>query len=1053
VTTKLISAADQQTVSGHPPQRRSPVVITTVIAGVLTVLFAALMPLAPVTVNDPGAQWPLDPSAPRSTRLSLVNYEPLGLDARFSCATAAAAAASGGVVLSTIDPDTPAARERGLLVRSAGGRLSVDGPDLAAPADVSAPPPVATPRELAERRIVDEPLPAGACAYRVTADPAAGIVVTRDGVEVGRGPAGVLPDVHALVTTVTSLPGATAGDLAVTVRIDDGFNSAPAPAKLVLMALLALAAAVTVTGLVLLERRAERPAFALPRPRPRLIDLAVPAVMVLWVFLAPMSDDDGYYSAMARNVEFEGYVGNYYQILNQGFTPFSWFYLFLAKWQTLGLAPVVLRIPALVFGLVTWAALRCFVSRAGVLPAGWRERSRWVDRGARLVVGTVFLVWWLPLDMGVRPEGVVTMCGVLVLLFTALAVERRNLLHLAAAVGIGGVGFFAHPTGFTVAAPLVAGLPAIAALVRRDAPGPLVVTARVLGLVATGAVAVFLAFADGSLRDFLHGQELFLRIQSQESWYTEFARYAFLLNPGDPMANYAKRAPVLLCVVALVWFVVLITAARARRVAVPPRFALAGFATLAAFFLLWFTPSKWSHHFGSVTGIGTAFLALMALGSIPLLREVTRGRAVRVPVVLAVVASVTAMTALAGHGANTWPYSWLQGMPHPDVPPGISVLRADSPLLWLAAIVVAALGVHRLAGRRAPGARPFAALIGTVLVVLLFFTATTAHLVGGFAVAAVRTADTWSPWAASLRDPLARDCVAADAIDVLDPASARALAPLPGGEPALLDGFAENSGWYRPGPPPSGVGDTAWGSLVPSPGAVTPEETTGRLRTPWYDLGAPLTGGEALTTFVAGRLGPVDGANTLVAEFGDASGAVLREQPLAGDADSTVWRGTVLAEAGGVPAGATAVRLVARDRTVDSGGWLAVTSPSVLRPVPLREALPRDAAVAVAWQFAFLFPCQRQPRVRDGIVEPISYAVQWGTSTTGALGDATWQAQRGGLFGDVLVSQSVTALPTGFPDFPAERRVHVFATEPNFPDQQYTPTRASRTLFGWEAMS
>ena len=61
---------------------------------------------------------------------------------------------------------------------------------------------------------------------------------------------------------------------------------------------------------------------------------------------------------------------------------------------------------------------------------------------------------------------------------------------------------------------------------------------------------------DGGLRDFLRGQAIFLSIQSQDSWTTEIQRWTFLLSSG-PMGNYAKRAAVLMCVVALVWFGVL----------------------------------------------------------------------------------------------------------------------------------------------------------------------------------------------------------------------------------------------------------------------------------------------------------------------------------------------------------------------------------------------------------------------------------------------------------------------------------------------------------------
>ena len=62
-------------------------------------------------------------------------------------------------------------------------------------------------------------------------------------------------------------------------------------------------------------------------------------------------------------------------------------------------------------------------------------------------------------------------------------------------------------------------------------------------------IALLTAFVDGGLRDFLRGQAIFLSIQAQESWTTEIQRYTFLLTE-IPMGNYAKRAAVLLCLVA-----------------------------------------------------------------------------------------------------------------------------------------------------------------------------------------------------------------------------------------------------------------------------------------------------------------------------------------------------------------------------------------------------------------------------------------------------------------------------------------------------------------------
>jgi arabinosyltransferase C len=1016
VTTTITPAPE---IESSPPARRNGLVLrtTVLVAGLLTVVFAGLLPLAPVTVNDPTVQWPTDASAPKSTSLALSAYKPLGLDVRFSCA-AARAAGDSGVVLSTIDPGVPVSVERGLVIHKEGGRLLV---------------------QAVGATLLDTPLSAGDCAYRVRGDQN-GLAVLRDGTEVAHG--GTLPDIHALATTITALSGATADDLSVTVRVDDQFTTSPSTAKIVLMVLLALSALVAVVGLVRMDVRVPLPRT---RFRPRLVDIVVPAVMVLWVFLAPMSDDDGYYSAMAQNVPVTGYVGNYYQLLNQGFTPFAWFYYFLAKWQTLfGVAPVVLRIPALIFGLVTWFAVRWFVAQAKVIPAAWSRRGPWIDRGARVVLGTAFLVWWLPLDMGVRPEGVVTMCGAITLLAVAKAVESQRLAPIAVAIGVAGVGFFAHPTGFTVLAPLLAGLPFLIPVLRRDPDGTAnwkTVLARTLGVLAPGAVAMLFAFSDGSLRDFAHAQDIFIRIAGQDSWYSEIARYTFLLNASDPMANYAKRAPVLLCLVALVWFVVLVTAARARRVPVPPRLSLAGWSTLFAFLLLWFTPSKWTHHFGSFSGIGSAFLALLLVGSVPLVRELTRDRKMSVPIVLGAVVSVSAMMALAFHGANKWPYSWLLGIPNPNVSPGVSAIRFDKPYWGVIAIAVVAF----LVARKLPHWRKLSVVVAIPVVVVLFFLANITYLLGGFTYATVQTLGTWSPWAANVRDPLATNCGAAEAIDVLDLRDAQPLTELAGQPPVDESAFARGSGWFVSAPPPAGgVSETTWGSLVQRPGQAVPEHNIGTLTTPWFVLNG---GPDATAVLVAGMLGH---GNSLVAEFGTTAGKVLSSTPVTDAQDSVVWRNLVLPPA---PAGAETVRLVATDGSTDWGGWLAVTSPSVQRAVPLKDYLPRDAAVAVAWQFAFLFPCQRQPELRDGIIEPVSYAVQWGDTATAGISDATWQPVRGGLFGDVLVSQSITNLTARMHDFPGAFPTQVYQTEARYPAGQYTTTHQRKTLFGWEAMS
>jgi arabinosyltransferase C len=147
-----------------------------------------------------------------------------------------------------------------------------------------------------------------------------------------------------------------------------------------------------------------------------------------------------------------------------------------------------------------------------------------------------------------------------------------------------------------------------------------------------------------------------------------------------------------------------------------------------------------------------------------------------------------------------------------------------------------------------------------------------------------------------------------------------------------------------------------------------------------------------------------------------------------------------------VPAGVDVMRVVGVDTSGAIGGWLAFSAPAAARPVPLSTFLPRDAPVAVAWQHAFAYPCQRQPGMVNGITEPAAFAVLWGGG--GALSgmrDNTWQAFRGGAFAQVPRSQSVLQLATVKPVSP-NTEVYVFGSD--LGRDRYTLTNDRRTVGG-----
>lgn len=999
--------------------------VLPLLVGLAAVLGSAVLPLAPVEMSVPTVTWPQDPRAPQSTMLQLTNQEPLDLDVRFSCAAVAAAAATPeGVVVSTLLPSGPAAGTEGLLVTAREGELRI----------------LSRGHEL-----LSAPVPGDGegCGYRIRTT-AEELVVERDGVQVAAtglddGP-DALPDVDVLATSVRELPGDD--DLSVRLTVDNQFNATPSAAKQVVLAVVLLAA----VGALLLLRRADRRGGVrerAPAPRPGrrvlLVDVVVVGALLAWWFIAPMSDDDGYYAQMARNVAEEGFVGNYYQLLNQSFTPFTWLYRVLGWWQQVGDSPVVLRVPALLVGLGTWVLLRRYVARAGVLPEPVDSR-----RGVRLalvaLLGAVFLAWWLPYGMGVRPEAVVGFLALAALAGVRAGLRDRRLLPVGLAFAAAGLAVACHPTGLVALAPFLVALPGLARLVGEGADRLQVATRTAL-LLAPGAFAVAAAFADGTLNDFRRGQEIFLSVQEQTSWYDEIQRYGFLLT-GIPMGSYARRAAVLLGMAGLVWFLVVAVAARARRVPVPASVLLAGTSLAAAFGLLWITPSKWTHHFGALSGLGPLFLALFLVSAPALVGRLADGRRPAPWVGVLAVGSTVLVIALAFHGPNTWAYTWAPGMPHNVEPPFVGPVSLDSPLVWLVVALVLLGLVARWRGR---GGLP-AWVLAVPLLVAVFLAGSLTYLLGSFGYATARTLDGWSPWADAVSDPLGRDCGAAAALQVTDLSAAR---PLPAvGAAGAADGFVEGEGWFPAVPPPgpvgSGVTSEVWGSL-PAPGQ---EDLTGEIATPWFAL-PDLGDDEAVVVLAAGLLG---GGNSLVAEYGTTAEGeqprVVGSEELGDGDDDPAWRTFRLAPDELDGGRADAVRLVARDVSGGAGGWLAFTGPSAVPLVPAAEYLPADAPVALAWQTAFLFPCQEQPVVRWGITEPAEHAILWrpGPDADG-MDDNTWQVFRGGVFAPVRRTSGITELDTTVPSSPGVADFQVFSFDVPYPVDAYdlTVERVTRT--------
>jgi hypothetical protein len=475
-----------------------------------------------------------------------------------------------------------------------------------------------------------------------------------------------------------------------------------------------------------------------------------------------------------------------------------------------------------------------------------------------------------------------------------------------------------------------------------------------------------------------------------------------------------------------------------RRVPLPTALWLAGSTTALAFAALWLTPSKWTHHFGALAGVGSAFLALFLTLAVPTVRSVLDRQRLSYGVVAAAAASFVVVIALGWRGPNEWPYAWLDGLRRPTFPPAISRVVLDSPLLWV--LVLAAVAAVLAVSSRVVGTRDarLNLLRAVPILAVLSLVGTTVYTVGTFGLAAVQGVPRASLWAQALADPAAQRCAAAGATEVLDPYTAVPLTPATGSAaPPAATGFVEDGGYYAANRPQGAAARQVWGSLVARDGA-SPDRTVGEMTTPWYDL----PGVGTVTVLAAGSL---SGGNSLTVEYGRAEGGAVRavgSEELTDPASDPSWRTLTPTP----PSGAEVMRLVAVDAAGGVGGWLAFSAPAAARPVPLSTFLPRDAPVALAWPLAFGWPCQRQPGIVNGITEPAAFAVLWGDGgAMSAFADGAWQAFRGGAFAQVPRSQSVLLLATVPPVDPYVQ-VYVFGSD--LGRDRYTLTEDRRTAAG-----
>lgn len=931
------------------------------IMALIAIVGGFALALAPVNSSKVRVSWPKSGAAGQSSMLLLANQTPHTLDVRFSpSAVKQASNTPDGVLFSTIRPDQPDAKRVGLLITAQGDSLRIFSRGES-------------------RSIPISSLNDGTLSLHSDIH---GLTVKQNAQRILDWPSVLPPQIDVLAT---DLNGFDAHDLSASVLVVNDAESTPTLAKGLLIALVAVAGA---SVLVLLWRdrreaqgRRGREATSHPdagrrswRSVIRVSDVIVVLALIGWALIGPATDDDGYYAMMSRNNGSEGYVGNYFQMFNATFAPFTWFWQFLGWWQHLGgSSPFWLRLPSVIAAIVAWFLASRMLDRAVSFD---RPRSAWLAHG---LLAVIFCTWWGTFAIAARPEGIESSATVIVLALLLRADRTKSLLLAALAAGIAGFSFAAHPTGAVAFGPVLLFIPRLWAIAREGST-VLGASIRTLAIIASGAWVLIAGFADGTLSDLQTAQARFAAVETPMNWTNELNRYGFLLSMS-PQGNYAKRAVVLVTLVLLVWFLVAWVASRLlRRNPMNLTASMIGWSTGLSFIALWISPSKWSHHFGTISSLGPLFIVAFAALAPRLVKTIAGERKIAPWLMPVAAATLVPPMALALFGPNTWPYMWNQGFPQWtlsvwDIVTKLpTIVRLGAVVLALALIVIY---VWRLPGRLT-SPRAFYVPIAMITV---FFVGIGGFVYGSFALATVRTLKTYSPSASVFLDPLGKECRTEKAIHLWDGTKGT---PVAGSQEAYRS--ADNSAF---GPQLSQGEKSQLPAGVSLPMISSAEGAqVGSVTTGWMDTPSP-SGNEKLAIVVNGDLVP-EGANSVTVEFGDGS-RVSKRVPIVRPVAIPGWNTYPI----DIPQSASSekFRVQVSDTAAKPGADVAVSVPVLVSEKSMNDMFSTHDDGVVAWQSNFWFPCENPSAIEDGIIQPPAYS----TSALDGGVDNIWVEKRGGI--------------------------------------------------------
>ncbi len=1012
------------------PQAR----LLAVAAGLVGILAALAVPFLPVSTTQSTVSWPqgqqLNPADPSITA-PVIARTPQAMDLRIPCAPLAQAAREGNrTLLATMAPGAPRLANNALQVLARGNQVSVL---FRAESAASASVDQLASADCRELHVFSSPAGPGAQFVGLDERPT---VLSPD----------LRPQFDGLYTSLTTpqVDAMAADGLAATITVDNRYESRPTALKLIVMIVAVAATLLALFALFCLDRLHRRAPAAPNAPPaenasdsgaaaalrgrarafvPRVTDLIVTGVLLIWLFLGAGAPDDGYILNMGRVAHDAGYLPNYYRYFGITEAPFDWYYSFLSVWSSVSTSLLWLHLPSLLAGLASWFLVsRVVLPRLGAAVT----TNRWAVTSA----AAVFLIFWLPFCSGMRTEGVIVLGSLLTWWAAEKAITGRLLFPAALAALGAALTLTLAPQGVLgLAVLIVCARALVRVLIARRADG---LTALVAPIIAAGTVVLVLVFRDQTLMSVLEAARVRYSVGPAIPWYQEFVRYYFL-SVTTPDGAVSRRIPVFLLFAALLVSVsVLLRRGKLDGVPAGPAWRLVGAVALSL--LLWFfVPVKWTIHFGIFAGLGAAVAALGTLAVAQSAARSTRNLTVFVSALLFAMAAVTV-------GYNAWPYVYDFGIAWFDRPPSLAGIQVSTVLLVLAA-AAAALAMwqtlrldyvanrgmaHHVEGQpdSAADRRRLAVSSAPIAVIAAFTVVAT---LGVFAKAVVDRTPAMTAWSTNVDSLSGSSCAMADQVLAEPDPNADLLTPVGGQSASQALAGTDGVGFSADGIPDSltadkvssrpgrmHIGAKPWtnfsteGTLgAGTTGGRGPETVNGahaalpfgldpavtpvlgsyrypanaHLRTGWYQL--PERSASPLLVFAtAGAVASIDAQGVrvtgqrIVAQFGKPGAGGAFEQ--VGHDVVPIDPGPVIANRpwrnlrvpmSAVPEGATAMRLVLDDTNLGPTQFLVITPPRAPKLVTLQELVGSTAPTLIDFPVGAFFPCQQPMTIRNGIAD------------------------------------------------------------------------------------